>query len=148
MGSLDLRFARPGLLVTRPAAALPQSGAAPLFTISGGMVLLIDIVGVVTTVIQTQTNNTKLISNPTVGTDVDICAALNISADAVGDVYTITGTFSDALVGAGAAAAAQAKPVILPAGTLDLSCSASNTGAIRWVLHYLPLEDGATVRAA
>lgn len=148
MGSLDMRFARPGLRVVRPTASLPQTTQSALFTVSNGMILLTSIVGVVTTVIQTQANNTKLVANPTSGTDVDLCAVLNISADAVGDIYTITGVLSDAMVGAGVAAAAMAKPIIVPAGTIDLSCAASNTGAIRWVLHYLPLEAGASVAAA
>lgn len=149
MGNLDLKFAKPGLRVARPAAALPQTAQSALFTVSNGFIMLTSIFGVVTTVIQTQACNTKLVSNPTASsTDVDLCAVLNISADAVGDIYTITGTLSDAMVGAGCTAAAMAKPIIIAPGTIELSTAASNTGAIRWVLHYLPLEAGATVAVA
>lgn len=137
-----------GIRVARAAAALPQSTQAALFTVSGGWIELRRIMGVVTTVIQTQANNTKLVANPTVGADKDLCAVLDITADPVGDIYTITGTLSDAMVGAGAAAAVPAKGIFIPAGTIDLSCAASSTGAIRWVLHYVPLEDGARVAAA
>lgn len=142
-----LTVIRVGKRVHRAGAALPQTAASAIFTVSGGLVAAV-IVGRVTTVIQTQANNTKLVANPTSGSDVDLCAVLNISADAVGDIYAMTGTLSDALVGAGVACAMQAKPVIVPAGTIDLNCAASNTGAIEWWCYYVPLEDGATVTAA
>lgn len=137
-----------GNRVHRAAANLPQTAAAPLFTITGGRILLTSIVGEVTTVIQTQANNTKLVANPTVGSDMDLCAVLNISADAVGDVYSITGTLSDAMVGAGVAVAAMAKGIIIPIGTIDLNCAASNTGQIKWTMHYVPIDEGASVAAA
>lgn len=148
MGSLDLKFAKPGIRVSRAAASLPAATASPLFNIENGFILLTSIFGVVTTVIQTQANNTKLVANPDSGTDTDLCAVLNISADAVGTVYAITGTVGDAMLGAGWAEKNMVAPLIIPPGTIDLSCAATNTGAIRWVLHYLPLESGAYVSAA
>ncbi len=138
-----------GQKVDRATAALPQSTQAALFTITGGRVLLLGIVGEVTTVIQTQANNTKLVSNPTTGTDVDLCAVLSITAKEVGTLFGITGLFSDALVGANAGATVFPRnPVILPIGTLDLSCAASNTGNVKWSVFYVPLDDGATMAAA
>lgn len=138
-----------GFRVDRAAAALPQTAQAALFTIAGGRVLVSSIVGEVTTIIQTQANNTKLVANPTTGTDVDLCAVLNISAKEAGTLFGITGLFSDALVGANAGATVVPRNgIVLPIGTLDLSCAASNTGAIKWVLHYFPLDEGASVVAA
>lgn len=138
-----------GIEVPRATAALPQTTQSALFTISGGRVLLLGIVGEVTTVIQTQANNTKLVANPTVGTDVDICAALSISADEVGCLYGITGLFSDALVGANAGATVWPRnPVVLPVGSLDLNCAASNTGSVKWNAWYVPLDAGASLVAA
>jgi len=132
--------------VSKATATLPQSTAAAKFTISGGKVLICDIIGEVTTVIQAQANNMKLISNPTVGADVDLCAVLDINAAAVGSTFHITGTLSDAMVkkvsGAGES---QASPIEVSAGTIDLSCSASSTGAIKWVLFYIPIDAGAKV---
>lgn len=138
-----------GIEVPRATAALPQTAQSALFTISGGRVLLLGIVGEVTTVIQTQANNTKLVANPTVGTDVDICAALSISADEVGCLYGITGLFSDAMVGANAGATVWPRnPVVLPVGSLDLNCAASNTGSVKWNAWYVPLDAGASLVAA
>lgn len=138
-----------GTKVDRATAALPQTTQSALFTIAGGRVLLTGIVGEVTTIIQTQANNTKLVANPTTGTDVDICAVLSITAKEVGTLFGITGLFSDALVGANAGAGVFPRnAVILPVGTLDLSCAASNTGAVKWSLFYIALDNGASVVAA
>jgi hypothetical protein len=132
----------------RATAALPQSTAGALFTVTG-KVIVTDIIGEVTTIIQTQANNTKLVANPTVGADVDLCAVLDISADAVGSHYNITGTLANAMVNvAGGAGVAQAGRVIVKAGTIDLNCAASNTGAIKWTIHWIPIEKDADVVAA
>lgn len=134
--------------VARSTATLPQTDVDALFTVTG-KVKVTDIVGEVTTVIQTQANNTKLIANPTVGADVDICAVLDISADAVGTMYHITGTFTDALIATTSGAfTSQASSVIVAAGTIDLSCAASNTGSVKWTINYEPIDPGAKIIAA
>lgn len=138
-----------GKQVSRATAALPQTAAGALFNITGGRVLVTTILGQVTTVIQTQANNTKLSSNPATGTTVDLCAVLDISADEVGCLYGITGIPADALVGAGAGyAPAPQRPVIVPVGAIELNCAASNTGAVKWDIWYVPLDSGASVVAA
>lgn len=138
-----------GKRVARAGAALPQTTASAIFTISGGLVLVTQIVGEVTTVIQNQANNTKLIANPTTGTDGDLCAVLDIANDEAGTLYSISGTASDALIGVSAGGViGQTTPVIVNPGTIDLSCAASNTGAIAWTLFYVPIDLGAAVVAA
>lgn len=153
MGSLnDLNGLRQTILgerVDRADANLPQTAAEAIFTVIGGRVQITGIVGVVGTVIETQANNTKLTANPTVGSDVDICAVLSITADEAGTLYSITGTLSDALAGTAAGAvSAQAKGVIVNTGTIDLNCAASNTGTIAWTIFYIPIDDGASIEAA
>ena len=138
-----------GKRVDRATAALPATTAEALFTIAGGRVAITQIVGEVTTVIQTQANNTKLTANPTTGTSVDMCAALDISADEVGCLYGMSGTPADALVGTNAGLTpGQGVAQVLNVGTIDLDCAATNTGAIRWTLFYVPLDEGASVVAA
>ena len=135
------------LEVERAAASLPQTTATAYFTVTG-KVLITQIVGEVTTVIQTQANNTKLISNPTVGADVDLCAVNDITADAAGTVYTITGTLADAMVATtSGAAAGQLGAVLVTAGTIDLSCAASSTGATSWVIQYVPFGNASITTA-
>jgi hypothetical protein len=138
-----------GAKVARATAALPQTTQSALFTVAGGRVALLAIVGEVTTVIQAQANNTKLVANPTVGTDVDLCAVLSIASKEVGTLFGVTGLFSDALVGANAGAAVLPRnAIVLPVGTLDLSCAASNTGSVKWDAFYVPIDNGATLTAA
>lgn len=146
---LGIAVAELGLRVTRDTATLPQTAAAALFTIAGGAVQINHIRGEVTVVIETQANNTKLVGNPTVGTDVDICAVLDITADEVGAFYGITGLNSDALIGINAGALpGMVRPVTLNIGTLDLNCAASNTGSVKWDIWYFPIEPGASLVAA
>ena len=132
--------------VTKAAANLPQSTQSALFTITGGRIRVLGIYGEVTTIIETKANNTKLVSNPTVGADVDLCAVNDITADAVGTIYTITGTLANAMVATTSGAVPdQAAKVVVAAGTIDLSCAASNTGATKWVLQYEAIDPGVTV---
>lgn len=137
-----------GFRADKPAATLPQSTQGALFTVAGGRVAVLGLIGTVTTAIQNQANNTKLVANPTAGVDVDLCAALSIADDGVGLLYGITGVPGDALVGAGGAAPFAQRPVVVAPGTIDLNCAASNTGAIAWSIWYVPIDEGATVVAA
>ncbi len=141
-----------GLRVDRATAALPQTAAAAIFTISTGLVAVTALYGEVTTVIQTQANATKLTFDPTAtGATQDLCATLDITADAVGTMYSITGapatglqdglnfvTPSENLTGW----------LILKPGGILLDCAASNTGAVKWSIWYVPLEAGASIAAA
>jgi hypothetical protein len=135
-------------MVERTAANLPQTAQTAYFTVTG-KVLISDIVGEVTTVVEGGTNNLELYSNPTVGADVALCAAVDIDADAVGTMYHITGTLADAMIATTSGAfPSQLTPIIVAAGTIDVKTSASKTGATKWVLYYLPLTAGASVTVA
>lgn len=146
----SVRGVTQGILVERATGALAQTGDLALFTITGGRIVLVALVGEVTTVIQNQANATLIKLNPTAtGADQDLCAALDIANDAVGTQYTITGTVADALVddlliGNGVLAS----PLVLSEGDIELECAASNTGAVQWSIIYAPLDSDATVAAA
>ena len=138
-----------GMRVDRATATLPQSTAGALFNVVGGAVAITAIVGEVTTIIQTQANNTKLTANPTTGTSVDICTVLDITAKEVGALFSVSTFVTGALVGGTAGAALMPDaPVAVNIGTIDLDCAASSTGAIKWSIFYVPLEDGAYIEAA
>jgi hypothetical protein len=138
-----------GLRVDKGAATLPASTTGALFTVAGGRVAITAIVGEVTTIVQNQACNAKLVSTPTVGTAVDLCAVLNIQAKEAGTLFGITGIFGDAMVGANAGAGIlPQRMVVVPPGTIGLNTSATNTGATKWTVFYVPIDDGATVVAA
>ena len=148
----QLRSLLCGVKVQRATAALPQTSTSTLFTVSGGKVLITSLIGEVTTVIQTQADNTKLTFDPTdAGATQDLCAVLDITADAVGTMYSITGTPATAMQDALnflPSSKVPAQPIVLKPGSILLDCAASNTGSVKWDLTYIPLDNGASVAAA
>ena len=135
-------------IIERAAATIPDTTATPYFTITG-RVLITQIVGEVTTIVDDTATDIKLIANPTVGADVDLCAAVTITDDAVGTVYTITGTLADNMVATTSGAViAQASPILVTAGSIDLDSTATQTGATKWTLHYIPLDSNSKVVTA
>jgi hypothetical protein len=138
-----------GQRIDRATSILPQGHQAAVFNVVGGRILMRQIIGEVTVAVQNQANNTKLVANPTAGSDVDICAVLNIANDEVGTLYGISGLNSTAMIGINAGALpAQLRDVEVAAGTIDLSCAAANTGSVKWSIWYMPIDDGAYVTAA
>lgn len=141
-----------GIKVSRATAALPQTTAGALFTVTGGRILVTSLIGEVTTVIQTQADNTKLTFDPTdAGATQDLCAVLDITADAVGTCYSLTGTPATALQDALnflPSSKVLAQPLVLKPGSILLDCAASNTGSVKWDLTYIPYDSGAAVAAA
>ena len=133
--------------IDRSDTTIPQTTTTSIFRVVGGRVK-IRMYGEVTTVIQTQANAMKLTANPTVGADVDMCATLDISAHAVGTMYNLPGDQSDALEyqasGAMESIGDYQEQIVAP-GTIDLVCAASNTGAIKWVITYEPIDRHARI---
>lgn len=132
-----------------PTQDLPQTGAYDLFTVSGGRVFVKMLLGQVTEVIETQTNNLSIRFTPVGGSVADIASDLDSSADAAGTHYHVEGD-GTALIATTTVQFAKV-PVgalggfIVGPGTIDLEASASNTGQVRWTLWYLPLDPGAKV---
>lgn len=140
-------------ITERPTAALPQTADGALFRITGGKIRVLGIYGEVTTAIQNQANNTKLKHNPSnSGSDVDLCAVLNIANDAVGQIYSITGTLATAMKSTTENLVAPdddiaAPGLVLGPGDIELDCAASNTGSVKWTLLWIPVDSGANVAA-
>lgn len=121
-----------------------------LFTVSGGRVMVTALIGEVTTVIETKTVNFKLQANPTVGTTTDLCSNLDLSADEVGTKYSIAGNAAATAMqrGESGSVPAQTTAVICAPGTIDAAVGATHTGAIKWTLFYIPIDDGAEIMPA
>lgn len=137
-----------GTKVSTSGKTVPQNAASALFTVTGGRVVVLGIVGEVTTVIGGTTPSAKLVANPTTGTDSDITSAVAITSDPVGNLYGVA-TVGGALVVLESVAPLNQTPFVVKAGTIDLNVSAADaTGAIKWDLFYVPLDPGASVTAA
>lgn len=133
------------LYAQRPAATLPQTAQKPIFAITG-KVLITHVLGEVTTVMQALANATKLCYRNEALTSSDLCATLDLTGDVVGSYYTIGGIAAGAMANPATSPAIKLpNPITLNAGTIDLSCAASATGAIKWTIGYTALEPGATV---
>lgn len=140
-----------GTKVTRAGAALPQSTTGHLFTVSGGRIVITGFMGMVTTAIQAQATTLQLVATPTAGTAVNLNlvtgsdvngkeVGATVSLDVPGNALFITNAGSNRL--------GPLTPVVVAAGTIDLTTVASSTGAMQWDLTYVPLDDGAAVAAA
>jgi len=135
---------RLGRRVDKAAATLPATTNQTLFTITGGRVLLFQIIGEVTTIIQAQACNAKLTSAPTTGTAVDMCAVVDVNGKEAGSLLSIDGVLATAMAANNAGAAAlMSRPQAIPIGVIRLNTSATNTGATKWSAWYVPLDDGA-----
>jgi len=139
-----------GILSAKTAAALPQTNQSALFTVTGTVEILA-IRGDVTVEIGAVANATKLVSNPTVGADVNLCATNDITGDTVGTMYSVTGIFADPMVATTSGAfESQANPITVTAGTIDVNCAGSDggDGRVSWTVLYRVLSPGASVVSA
>lgn len=139
-----------GVKVERDDEAIATTSDKPLFTVSTGRVLLVALVGVVGTVIQTQANTALVKFNPTTGSDVDLCAGVDITATAANTNLTITGDVTDNLVTSDSVTGnpVLTAPLVLPPGDIELETSADSTGTVQWTAVYVALDDGASMAVA
>lgn len=126
------------------------NGADPLFTITGGPIMVIALVGIVTTVIGGAANCqiVEAVTDP--AGNVNLSTNVAIDADAVGTSYTFTAVATPVLTPttAGALPNVPATQWLCPIGTINATCSAAQTGVIKWYIVYRPLSPNSTVVAA
>jgi len=133
-----------------PTVALsPQT----IFTVSGGAIFIVSLVGRVTTVMSGTAYTLTVGLTPTEGAGSSAPAALaaagTLTSLEVGTNVTLGATAGAALtVGANASTLLlqPARQVMSP-GAITLTGSATQTGAMRWYLTWVPIDDAATVVA-
>jgi hypothetical protein len=135
------------------ALTTTANGAVTLFNYTGA-VKITAIFGVVTTIMENKTQNTKLSIKPDGLAAYDICANKDLDTFAVGSLISITGTAANAAVSTtavGTLAPFQASDIIatcITSGIITTTAGAANTGAITWYVQYEPLSVGAAITAA
>ena len=137
---------------TRAPADVLAGSQIPLFTVAGGRVLILGLIGEVSgAAVDAGASNMSFVTDPTVGTDMAMCAVLEINADEEGSLYSITGTVGDAVVGgSGGGAQMMANGIIVPEGTIDILTVADvgTGGALAgFDIWWFALDAGATVVA-
>ncbi len=120
-----------------------------LWTYTGG-IRIHDIFGVVRTVIQGQTTTVKLSVKNDALTAIDLCATVDIDADAVGTLYALPAAVGSAMVATtlgGALSLLVVPYVVLPttSGIITVTYGAASTGVIDWYLGWSALTPNANV---
>ncbi len=140
----------------KTGATVTSAAADPLFTITGGLIHIVSLVGRVTTVIQAQLNSLKIqaaIDDP--AGDTDMSTAVDINADAVGTLYHFLGptgiltpvTAGLAILDQGHATLAPTQWIMTP-GDIEAIGSAASTGNVEWSMAYIPLSPSSKVAVA
>jgi hypothetical protein len=145
-----------GTTVEKDAAVLPATGADSLFTVTGGRVIVTSLIGECTTVCTSTATTVSVGVDPTTGTAsaTGVATATAVTSAEVGTLVSLPSGAKGALVvgtGATAGGAVQAQGpagYVVQPGDITITTSATNTGAFKWALTYIPLDDGATVTAA
>jgi hypothetical protein len=138
-----------GQRVDRAAAAITGSAAANvIFTVTGGRVIVTNIIGEIT-IGASGATNLRLQGNPTTGTTAVLCGVLAAGALEVGTLLSITGTPGDAMYGVSAGhGKVQTLPMVIPIGGIEVTSSAAETISAKWSVTWIPLDDGASLVAA
>lgn len=136
------------------SVALPQTGNKTIFTVAGGPIFVIHIIGRVNTAIGAVANATKLQVVPTNAptTAVDICATAELNAAAVGTLYIPNTSFATA---AAITVTSGVGPIIMSttnvltsfymnSGVIRINCAGSDGGAGRMSFHMLYRSYGPT----
>lgn len=138
-----------GIRVETAAITVPQAGAEAVFTVAGGRVLVKNLVGEVTTVIGGTTPQLNLTHASTVGGDIEFATDTSITSDEVGTLYAVNGVGNALGVGSSGVVESSHNGVVLAEGTVNMEVDAADaTGAIQWVVTYVPLDTGASITAA
>jgi hypothetical protein len=131
------------------------SGTDDLFTITGGPIQVMSVVGIVTTLIVGAANGKLTLVTTTPAATVDMSAgAVAIDDDAAGTSYRHINTtavltpVTAGFVMMGNAFATQDTQFLVPIGTIGFNCSAARVGVIAWYLRYKPLSPLSVVVAA
>jgi hypothetical protein len=134
-----------GLSVVRTAAVLPASTVAQnIFAVTGGRVIVTTLVAQVTTVMTATATNIAINLTPTSGAVSNLATATAVTSLAVS---TNIGVAAIGSAGAVGSAISQNNEMIMSPGIISFTPDATNTGALKWIVTYVPLDPGAQVTA-
>jgi hypothetical protein len=152
----QLRVASYGLPVANAAKVVPSNTIGTIYTVTGGRILLTSLLGVVSTaIVGTPTLSVGATPSGGASAPTALCTATSISGAAVGTALSLPDLVSGALavaasgvIGSPGVTIDQGGIAMVSAGVITTTTSAAATGAISWLLTYLPLDSGAVVTAA
>lgn len=131
------------------------TGTDPIFDITGGPIKVLEITGIVTTLIVGASNAKLTYTTVAPAATVDLSAgAVAIDDDAAGTSYqhiNTTGILTPVTAGVVKEAnsfATLPTTFLLPIGSMGFNCSAARVGVVKWYLRYVPLSPLSRVTAA
>jgi len=151
-----------GAAVQKVGVLPTTAGTDNLFTVAGGNVQLVSILGELTSDDVTSSAasiDIKLTLDPTAAgyAATDMCDTLDIKAHTIGELYTVTGAVGVAMVGVATGLAVPSfgtNPQVLLPGVIILNMAEGvggandTTGEVTWTIVYYPLDLGAYIEAA
>jgi len=146
-----------GNMVPRAASLLPQtivSPGTPYYTIYGGKVLVTGLVGEIVVANVGGACSASWFHAPSgaIGTGALLCAATVITTWVVGDILSLTGLLTAGMsptahASSGVMLEVAGKGLLLMPGNLGVITTTGVAGQWEWQLTYIPIDDGAYVRA-
>jgi len=146
-----VRLITEGYLVSRTTATLPATATGNIFTVTGGRILIVSLVGEVTTAVQNQACTVAIGYAPTVGTGstTALGTASSVIAAPIGTHIGINpGSAAVVDLSTQAGVTTPAGRFLVDVGSVTITTSATNTGSVKWDLIYVPYDTNATVAAA
>jgi hypothetical protein len=130
------------------------TGADALFTITGGPILVTEMIGIVTTDVGGAANGTLQATSTTPAATTAMSTTVAIDTDAAGTMYHFVGagvltpvTNGVKIVDKSSATVGNCNWIV-PIGNISFLGSAAQTGVIKWYMTYKPLSPLSTVVAA
>jgi hypothetical protein len=147
----SVRLISLGMTVARATATLPATASGNIFTVTGGRIIIVSLIGEVTTAVQNQACTLAIGYAPTVGTGstTNLGTASSIIAAPVGTHFGFNpggAVATDLSTQAGVSLPAAG--ILVDAGAVQITTSATNTGSVKWDIAYIPYDSGAQVAAA
>ena len=132
-------------ITPRAASLQPQSTSTAYFNVTGGRVIVVNIIGEVTVVMGV--GNLNWLSNPTTHATLAMCSAVACTGDLVGQLYSLPSAVGGALNVDTTVCELGYLGMICHIGDLELNASASVVGETKWDCIWLPFDEGAAVNA-
>jgi len=137
---------RLGKKVEKDSTAIALASTKPMFTVTGGRIAITALHGeVATTNIQAQANDLTIGVDPTVGAAGALGTLIETNGAVIGTTFSITGNPADAIIKNTGVAVTCKRPCIVPAGAIQYTTAADNTGEMKWTIWYWPVDRGAYV---
>lgn len=143
----ELLLGSGGPVETNPATP-PTAGATPIFTVSGGRVVVTSLVVTAVTALSGGTN-LAIVSAPTAGVAQNLAAsgAFPTSLGTIGGMASVAGQAGAAMLAGGFTLGDAG--LVIPAGTINVATTGTAwTGTLKYDLTYVPYDTGAFVSAA